>query len=155
MLKQCKPLGQSLDHDALVAINKKLEKEPQTRKTLIFADAKSIHLLSGLEKKKKKTEKDVLIVNDFGTPHLASPISKTSGFQKIRLQTICKYIGRTKYCTIRMRKCFKLDDRNISAALYFVLSYPLLNDRGPYFQRVLSHSRYNITSLYGWAFTLS
>lgn len=43
-----------------------------------------LYLLSDLEKKKKKTEKDVLIVNDFGTPHLASPISKTSGFQKIR-----------------------------------------------------------------------
>jgi len=60
VLKQCKPLGQSLDHDALVAINKKLEKEPQTRLTLIFADAKSILFTEWPREKEKENRKRCL-----------------------------------------------------------------------------------------------
>ena len=52
VLKQCKTLGQSLDHDALVAINKKLEKEPQTTKTLIFRRCR----ICFIEKRKNKKE---------------------------------------------------------------------------------------------------
>ena len=84
----------------------------------------------------------------FRTLLLAPPISKVSGFQNIRFQIICKYIGRIKYSAIKMRKCFKLDGRrDISETLYLVLNYLLLCDRCPfrYFLRVPSH---NITNLF-------
>lgn len=154
VLKQCKTLGQSLDHGALVAINKKLEKEPQTRTAFVFRRCR-IHFIEWVASKKgkKKETKYVFIVKHFWTLHLAPAISKVSGFQNIRFQIICKYIGRIKYSAIKMRKCFKLDGRrDISETLYLVLNYLLHSDCCPfrYFLRVLFH---NITNLFGWAFT--
>lgn len=149
VFKQCKTLGQSLDHDALVAINKKLEKEPQTTKSLIFRRCRICFIERVARKKEKeKRKKFFFIVKHFRTLLLAPPISKVSGFQNIRFQIICKYIGRIKYSAIKMRKCFKLDGRrDISETLYLVLNYLLLRDRCPfrYFLRVPSH---NITNLF-------
>ena len=52
MLKQCKTLGQSLDHDALVAINEKLEKIHKLAKLSFFVDVESI-LSSELPRRKE------------------------------------------------------------------------------------------------------